>query len=232
MITRKRHLLARWLPIWLALAALPSAAHAASSAPSIASMVEYSAHLVVGKVLRTELITGSFGNQIRECGITASVQIVDDLTGRAPRIATVGFRHAPVTGSSYFMALWLSKGNFPSDVIIPPRPTEEYRTLMNCWSNIPALRVVDGTLAELIKVSTTESGRRVISEWAYKDRYPLIPAEIPNYQFPPPEEHRYDSVQARDRLRPAVFRLGAEFVSWPEYRELFVQEMARSKRPR
>jgi hypothetical protein len=195
-------------------------------------MVAYSEHLIVGKVLSTDLVTGAFGNQIKECGITATVEVIDDLTGRAPARLTVAFREPPITGSIYFLPLSKGSGDFASDVRKMSRPTEEYRALSNCWSKLPELRADESLLGEILTVTIGQGSRRMSTQWMYKSSYPQIPAEIATYKVPSAVKRPSLSSYARLRLMPTVLYEGVEYVSWPQYRELFVQEVARTQNTR
>jgi hypothetical protein len=196
------------MPAILALWALPALAQATSTAPTIVSMVEYSEHLIVGKVLSTELVTGAFGNQIKECGITATVAVIDDLTGRAPARLTVAFRQPPITGSAYFLPLSKGSGDFASDTIAPSRPTEEYRALSNCWSKLPELRADESLLGEIVTVTTGQGNRRMSTQWMYKSSYPEIPAGIATYKLPSAVKRPSLSSYTRLRLMPTVLYQG------------------------
>jgi hypothetical protein len=215
----------RWLSM-LVLAALPPLTQAASGGFSVGSLVKYSAHIVVGKVLSSELIAGSFGNQIQECGVSAKVAVLEDLTGHAAAVLTVAFRQPPVTGGTYFLALDQGRGDFAGDVIIPPRPSEEYRALESCWSAIPELRA-NATAGEILKAISTENGQRVISEWVSTPRNLRVPADVPVYKFVPTERYSSESLQARDRLMPEILYLGAQYAGWPQFRDLFAKEIVR-----
>lgn len=200
--------------------AQPSAA--SSTVSTVESMRKYSKYVVVAKVLGTELTTGTFGNATAECGAKVRIEVLESLSGQAPRFLTVRFLSAPPAGALYFIPV---DGRGPyvagSDSTQIPSPTEEYWARETCRANEPELRTWDDA-AQIVSVTVDRGGKPVTTQWLRKPLIMKVPAGLTTYEFPPLSPIATSLGGVRARLMPSTLRFGATFVSWPELRQAFL----------
>ena len=201
-----------------ALLLLGQQAQAADATRPIAALVQESDHILVGRIVSTELVSATVGTATRDCGVAATVRVMDNVIGKAAPMIQVAFSAGPAAGTYYFLPL---KKSAPASSI-GSHTSDHERALQACRAKLPTLIANEDDMAAIspIRISIDGQDQGMTLDWLEKPAGLWIPQLTPTQVYegvgPPTPD---DEMAAA--LMPAVLRDGAEVVRWYEFRQLF-----------
>jgi hypothetical protein len=185
---------------------------------TLGSLVKSSQYILVGRILSTELISASFRKQSVDCGVSATVRVLENVIGTAPEIITVGFQVAPLTGKSYFLPLT----NVPAAASIDPpkRRNDADQALALCRTKLPQLQARQDSVTDIVQVMTGNPDRPFPFEFLQVPKHLWLPSVIPTHTYEATEPVP-DLTTVEGQLMPALLRNGAQIIRWYELRRQF-----------
>jgi hypothetical protein len=204
----------RWLAA-LALALSSQSAWCADAALTLGSLVRTSQHILIGKVLSTELISARVGDRTVDCGVSAQILVLENLIGAAPEVITVGFQEgppvgpqvSPLTGKSYFLPLAAAAKTTLGDA-------------GTCEAKLPKLWAQQSVVTEIVQIQVSHPDHPFFMEWLQVPEALSLPGLEPAQTYPP-AKYIPDSTTVAGQLMPPSLRNGARVVRWMDVRRQF-----------
>jgi hypothetical protein len=194
------------------------------------SLVRSSQHILVGKVLSTELISASAGDRTVDCGVGATIRVLENVIGSTPEIITAAFQVGPLAGKSYFLPLAATSNDPLSAAPRTKRASEADQARQLCQSKLPRLSAQQAAVIEIVHARGAPSDDPIQLEWLEVPTQLQIPGVAPSQLYEPVEDLP-DLATTEGQLVPALFRSGARVISWLELRRQFCRlspEMSRA----
>lgn len=182
------------------------------------SLVRSSQHILVGKVLNTQLISASVGDRSVDCGVGATIRVLENVVGSTPEIIRVAFQVAPLAGESYFLPLATTSDEPPSAAPGARRPSETDQARQLCRSKLPELSARQAAVIAIVHARGEPSDDPVQMEWLQIPAQLEIPGVAPSQLYEPVEDLP-DPTTTEGQLVPALFRTGARVIPWLQLRQ-------------
>jgi hypothetical protein len=197
---------------------------------TLGSLARSSEHILIGKILSTELISTGIDNQTLDCGVSASIRVLESIIGTAPEIITVGFQRAPLAGKSYFLPLAATSTYLTPEAFKTQFDGAAAEALRSCKDKLPKLSAQQWAVAEIEQYSIGHPDYPSLLEFIQVPPQLWLPGVEPTQAYQAFEPVP-DSTTVAGQLLPSLLRTGARVMRWYELRRRFCRVTAETSGP-